>query len=45
MKAVQTILVGVLFLIASAVVGYFTIITEGGPLKKELHTMKIYFPN
>ncbi len=36
---------GSLFFVALAVVGYFTIITEGGPLKKELYTMQVYFPN
>ena len=45
MKITQYFLVGTLFFVALAVVGYFTIITEGGPLKKELHTMQIYFPN
>lgn len=45
MKIVQFILVGTLFFGAMAVVGYFTIITDGGPLKKETHSMKVYFPN
>jgi phospholipid/cholesterol/gamma-HCH transport system substrate-binding protein len=45
MKNVQFLLVGVLFFIAMGVVAYFTIITEGGPLKKELHSMSILFPN
>ena len=41
MKIAQYFLVGTLFFIALAVVGYFTIITEGGPLKKELHTLQV----
>jgi phospholipid/cholesterol/gamma-HCH transport system substrate-binding protein len=45
MKPFQYLLVGILFFGALAVVGYFTILTEGGPLKKELNTMKVYFPN
>ncbi len=45
MKPFQYLLVGTLFFGALAVVGYFTIVTEGGPLKKELNTMKVYFPN
>ena len=45
MKLTQIFLVGSLFFVALGIVGYFTIITEGGPLKKELHTMQIYFPN
>ncbi|MCB1143956.1 MAG: MCE family protein [Leptospiraceae bacterium] len=45
MKSIQFFLVGTLFFVALGVVGYFTIITEGGPLKKELHTMSIFFPN
>ncbi len=45
MKIAQYFLVGSLFFVALAVVGYFTIITEGGPLKKELYTMQVYFPN
>lgn len=45
MKISQYLLVGSLFFVALAVVGYFTIITEGGPLKKELYTLQIYFPN
>lgn len=43
MKAIHNLLVGVLFVIAAGVVGFFTIITEGGPFKKELHTTNIYF--
>jgi phospholipid/cholesterol/gamma-HCH transport system substrate-binding protein len=39
------LLVGFLFFGAMAAVGYFTIITEGGPLKKGLNTAKVYFPN
>ncbi|MDX1958819.1 MAG: MlaD family protein [Leptospiraceae bacterium] len=45
MHKLQYFAVGVLFFGALSVVAYFTILTEGGPLKKELHTMKIYFPN
>ena len=45
MKVVQYLLVGILFFSAMAVVAYFTIITDGGPLKKEAYSMKIYFPN
>ncbi|MCB1192262.1 MAG: MCE family protein [Leptospiraceae bacterium] len=45
MKATAYILVGILFFGALAVIGYFTIITEGGPLKKELYSLKIYFKN
>ena len=45
MKIAQYFLVGSLFFVALSVVGYFTIITEGGPLKKELYTMQVYFPN
>lgn len=45
MKFMSYILVGFLFFGALAVVGYITIMTEGGPLKKELPTVKVYFPN
>jgi phospholipid/cholesterol/gamma-HCH transport system substrate-binding protein len=45
MKVIQYILVGILFFGAMSVVGYFTIVTDGGPLKKEAYSMKIYFPN
>lgn len=45
MKATAYILVGILFFGALAVVGYFTIITEGGPLKEESYSLKIYFRN
>ena len=45
MKFLQYFLVGTLFFVAVGVVGYFTIITEGGPLKKELYTLSVYFPN
>lgn len=43
MKIVHNILVGILFISAAVVVGFFTIITEGGPFKKELNTTKVYF--
>jgi phospholipid/cholesterol/gamma-HCH transport system substrate-binding protein len=45
MKWNQFILVGALFFGAIIVTAYFTIMTEGGPLKKELYSMKVYFPN
>ncbi|MCB1177478.1 MAG: MCE family protein [Leptospiraceae bacterium] len=45
MKPFQYLLVGSLFFGALMVVGYFTIVTEGGPFKKEVNTMKIFFPN
>jgi phospholipid/cholesterol/gamma-HCH transport system substrate-binding protein len=45
MQITKFILVGGLFFGALSVVGYFTIMTDGGPLKKELYSMKIYFPN
>lgn len=43
MKVIHNLLVGILFVIAAAVVGFFTIITEGGPFKKELNTTNVYF--
>ncbi len=45
MKTIQNILVGILFFGALVTVGFFTIITEGGPFKKELNSVKIYFPS
>lgn len=45
MKYSKFLLVGSLFFGALFVVAYFTILTEGGPLKKELYSMKVYFPN
>ncbi|EMF98777.1 hypothetical protein LEP1GSC133_3836 [Leptospira borgpetersenii serovar Pomona str. 200901868] len=35
MSSLRYLLVGVIFTVAISVVGYFTIITEGGPVKKE----------
>ncbi|MBE7412250.1 MAG: MlaD family protein [Leptospiraceae bacterium] len=45
MKLTTTLLVGVLFFGSIGVIAYFTIITEGGPLKKEGKGLKVYFPN
>ncbi|MCB1158990.1 MAG: MCE family protein [Leptospiraceae bacterium] len=45
MKAKIILLVGILFFGALATVGYFTIITEGGPFQKKLNVMTVYFPN
>ena len=45
MKLITSLLVGGLFFSALGVIGYFTIITEGGPLKKEGKSVKIFFPN
>ncbi|MCE9501896.1 MAG: MCE family protein, partial [Leptospira sp.] len=45
MKIGTSLLVGGLFFSALGVIGYFTIITEGGPLKKEGKSVKIFFPN
>ena len=41
----KSALVGLLFFTALSVVGYFTIITEGGPFKKGGGAMKVYFPS
>lgn len=40
----KSVLVGILFFTAVTVVGYFTIITEGGPFRKGGGSMKILFP-
>jgi phospholipid/cholesterol/gamma-HCH transport system substrate-binding protein len=45
MKALQYILVGILFFGALGTVAFFTIITEGGPLKKEVNAVKVFFPS
>lgn len=45
MKLTTTLLVGGLFFGSLGVIAYFTIITEGGPLKREGKGMKVYFPN
>ncbi|ASV11565.1 MULTISPECIES: mammalian cell entry protein Mce [Leptospira] len=45
MSSLRYLLVGVIFTVAIAVVGYFTIITEGGPVKKRGEFMKVTFRN
>lgn len=40
----KSILVGILFFTALFVVGYFTIVTDGGPFKKSGGALKVYFP-
>lgn len=44
MKFKAFFLVGLLFFGAALAVGYFTIITEGGPFQKKLPTLSVYFP-
>jgi len=39
------LIVGLLFIVSIGVVGYFTILTEGGPLKKQGVRAIVYFPN
>jgi phospholipid/cholesterol/gamma-HCH transport system substrate-binding protein len=41
----KAIAVGVMFVLSLLTVGYFTIITEGGPLKKKTYLVKVYFDN
>ncbi len=41
----RTIIVGFLFVFAVLGVGYFTIITEGGPFQKEGFKLAVYFPD
>ncbi|MBM9578771.1 MCE family protein [Leptospira sp. 201903070] len=45
MSSLRYLLVGIIFTAAVGVVGYFTIITEGGPVKKRGEFMKITFRN
>ncbi|RHX79132.1 MCE family protein [Leptospira yasudae] len=45
MSSLRYLLVGVIFTAAIAVVGYFTIVTEGGPVKKRGEFMKVTFRN
>ncbi|MCZ8156977.1 MAG: MlaD family protein [Leptospira sp.] len=41
----RTFIVGILFLFAILAVGYFTIVTEGGPFQKEGFKLSVYFPD
>ncbi|TGL62729.1 MCE family protein [Leptospira ognonensis] len=41
----RSLIVGFLFLFAALAVGYFTIITEGGPFQKEGFRLSVYFPD
>lgn len=45
MAFTKYLLVGLLFFFSLAVVGYFTIVTEGGPLHRETESMTIFFDN
>lgn len=45
MQAVKYLIVGLLFLGSIAIVGYFTILTDGGPLRKKGVEAIVYFPN
>lgn len=45
MNSLRYLLVGIIFTAAITVVGYFTIITEGGPIKKKGEFMKVTFRN
>lgn len=45
MNPLKLIIVGLLFTISLLVVAYFTILTEGGPIKKEGVSLVVYFPN
>ncbi|TGN18719.1 mammalian cell entry protein Mce [Leptospira idonii] len=41
----RTLIVGFLFVFAFVAVGYFTIVTEGGPFQKEGFRLSVYFPD
>ncbi|MCZ8343946.1 MAG: MlaD family protein [Leptospira sp.] len=41
----RSLIVGFLFLISIATVGYFTIVTEGGPFQKAGFNLQVYFPD
>ncbi|PKA03855.1 MlaD family protein, partial [Leptospira ellisii] len=45
MSSFRYLLVGIIFTAAVGIVGYFTIVTEGGPVKKRGEFMKITFRN
>ncbi|TGK35466.1 MCE family protein [Leptospira gomenensis] len=45
MSSLRYLLVGIIFTAAVGIVGYFTIVTEGGPVKKRGEFMKITFRN
>ncbi|WP_411822523.1 mammalian cell entry protein Mce [Leptospira sp. 'Mane'] len=41
----RSIIVGILFIFAFVTIGYFTIVTEGGPFQKEGFRLAVYFPD
>jgi phospholipid/cholesterol/gamma-HCH transport system substrate-binding protein len=41
----RTLIVGLLFIFATGAIGYFTIVTEGGPFQKEGFRLQVYFPD
>jgi phospholipid/cholesterol/gamma-HCH transport system substrate-binding protein len=41
----RTLVVGLLFLFATVAVGYFTIVTEGGPFQKDGFRLIVFFPD
>jgi phospholipid/cholesterol/gamma-HCH transport system substrate-binding protein len=41
----RTLIVGFLFLFAALAIGYFTIVTEGGPFQKGGFHLAVYFPD
>ncbi|MDF3818766.1 MlaD family protein [Leptospira sp. 96542] len=41
----RTLIVGVLFIFSIIAVGYFTIVTEGGPFQKKGFQFAVYFPD
>lgn len=45
MNAVKYLIVGLLFIVSVSIVGYFTILTDGGPLQKKGVEAVVYFPN
>ncbi|MCC5814642.1 MAG: MCE family protein [Leptospira sp.] len=45
MNAIKYLIVGILFISSLAIVGYFTILTDGGPLQKKGVEAVVYFPN
>ncbi|MCG9875022.1 MAG: MlaD family protein [Leptospiraceae bacterium] len=45
MQYIRYSIVGVLFVSAIAIVGYFSVLTDGGPLQKDGVQTVIYFPN
>ncbi|EMK02014.1 MlaD family protein [Leptospira sp. WS58.C1] len=45
MKSIRYLLVGAIFSVALVIVGYFTVMTEGGPIQKRGEFLKINFKN